>query len=49
MSNSAWIIDIDGTFHEMKGETAIRIADLIMRLQTIKGEQSFNANNIQKV
>lgn len=42
---SAWLIDINGNFIEIKGEIEKRIADFIMRLQTIKGEQSFNANN----
>lgn len=42
---SAWLLDIDGNWHETNGEIETRIIDFITRLQTIKGEQSFNADN----
>lgn len=42
---SAWILDINGIWHEVKGDIEARIIDFITRLQTIKGEQSFNINN----
>lgn len=42
---SAWLLDANGNWHEAKGEIETRIIDFITRLQTIKGEQSFNADN----
>ena len=42
---SAWLLDIEGNWHEANGDIEIRTIDFITRLQTIKGEQSFNANN----
>ena len=42
---SAWLLDVNGNWHEANGEIETRIIDFITRLQTIKGEQSFNADN----
>ena len=42
---SAWLLDIEGNWHEANGDIDSRTIDFIIRLQTIKGEQSFNANN----
>ena len=42
---SAWLLDREGNWHEANGDIEIRTIDFITRLQTIKGEQSFNANN----
>ena len=42
---SAWLLDTNGNWHEVNGEIETRIIDFITRLQTIKGEQSFNADN----
>lgn len=42
---SAWLLDREGNWHEANGGIEIRTIDFITRLQTIKGEQSFNANN----
>ena len=42
---SAWLLDIEGNWHEANGNIDSRTIDFITRLQTIKGEQSFNANN----
>lgn len=42
---SAWLLDANGNWHEANGEIETRIIDFITRLQTIKGEQSFNADN----
>ena len=38
---SAWLLDIEGNWHEANGDIEIRTIDFITRLQTIKGEQSF--------
>lgn len=42
---SAWLLDIEGNWHDANGNIDSRTIDFITRLQTIKGEQSFNANN----
>lgn len=42
---SAWLLDVNGAWHEVTGDIETRIIDFITRLQTIKGEQSFNADN----
>ena len=42
---SAWLLDIEGNWHEANGDIETKTIDFITRLQTIKGEQSFNANN----
>lgn len=42
---SAWLLDIEGNWHEANRDIDSRTIDFITRLQTIKGEQSFNANN----
>ena len=42
---SAWLLDTNGNFYEATGDIETRIIDFITRLQTIKGEQSFNADN----
>lgn len=42
---SAWLLDVSGNWHEVTGDIETRIIDFITRLQTIKGEQSFNADN----
>ena len=42
---SAWLLDRDGNWHEANGDSETRTIDFITRLQTVKGEQSFNANN----
>ena len=41
----AWLLDVNGNWYEANGDIETRIIDFITRLQTIKGEQSFNANN----
>lgn len=41
----AWLIHYDGTFSEHTGTVSEKIVDFISRLQTIKGEQSFNGSN----
>lgn len=45
MSVSSYLIREDGRFEEYSGEINNVIVDFISRLQTIKGEQSFNGNN----
>lgn len=40
-----FLIDTKGSFYPVEGEIGIRVADFIMRLQTLKGEQSFHADN----
>ena len=42
---SAWLLDREGNWHEANGDSETITIDFITRLQTIKGEQSFNANN----
>lgn len=41
----SYLIREDGHFEEYAGEINNAIVDFISRLQTIKGEQSFNGNN----
>lgn len=41
----AWLIDYNGNFTEHVGTVNEKIVDFISRLQTIKGEQSFNGGN----
>lgn len=41
----AWLIDYNGNFSEHNGTVNEKIVDFISRLQTIKGEQSFNGSN----
>ena len=41
----AWLINSEGQFYEAQNLIEEKIIDFITRLQTIKGEQSFNANN----
>lgn len=41
----SYLIREDGKIEEYRGELNNAIVDFISRLQTIKGEQSFNANN----
>lgn len=45
MSINSYLIREDGRFEEYSGEINNVIVDFISRLQTIKGEQSFNGNN----
>lgn len=45
MSINSYLIREDGHFEEYSGEINNVIVDFISRLQTIKGEQSFNGNN----
>lgn len=45
MSINSYLIREDGRFEEYTGEINNVIVDFISRLQTIKGEQSFNGNN----
>ena len=45
MSVSSYLIREDGRFEEYSGEINNVIVDFISRLQTIKGEQSFNGTN----
>lgn len=42
---SAWLLSADGSFYEAKNLIEEKIIDFITRIQTIKNEQSFNANN----
>lgn len=41
----SYLIREDGKIEEYKGELNNAIVDFVSRLQTIKGEQSFNENN----
>ena len=41
----AWLINSEGQFYEAQNLIEEKIIDFITRLQTIKGEQSFNADN----
>lgn len=41
----AFLIKENGSFFAVNDEIAIKVAEFIQCLQTIKGEQSFNENN----
>ena len=41
----AWLINSEGQFYEAQNLIEEKIIDFITRIQTIKNEQSFNANN----
>lgn len=41
----AWLLDSSGQWHEVVSDIDIQVVNIITRLQTIKGEQSFNATN----
>lgn len=40
-----WYLDNNGEFQSTEVSTYIQLEDMLQRMQTFKGEQSFNANN----
>ena len=45
MSAKIWYLDNNGVFQSSENSTIIQLYDMLQRIQTFKGEQSFNASN----
>ena len=45
MSAKIWYLDNNSEFQSSDNSTIIQLYDMLQRIQTFKGEQSFNASN----